>query len=82
MKIADTFKKVFFPAEEEPSHDFTMPSSSEVIPSTPEEIDKLDDVKDIFPSLDVNIEYIKVKYNLLINSDIILREFILTARNK
>ena len=82
MKIADTFKKVFFPAEEEPSHDFTMPSSSEVIPSTPEEIDKLDDVKDIFPSLDVNIEYIKVKYNLLINSDIILREFTLTARNK
>lgn len=82
MKIADTFKKFFFPAEEEPSHDFTMPSSSEVIPSTPEEIDKLDDVKDIFPSLDVNIEYIKVKYNLLINSDIILREFILTARNK
>ena len=40
------------------------------------------DVKNIFPSIDVNMEYIKVKYNLLINSDIILREFLLTARNK
>ena len=44
--------------------------------------DEVDKVEDIFPSLDVNIEYIKSKYNLLINSDIILREFTLTARNK
>lgn len=36
----------------------------------------------IFPSLDVNLEYMKVKYNTLINSDIIIREFILNARNK
>ena len=44
--------------------------------------DEFSDVKEIFPSIDVNIEYIKVKYNLLINSDIVLREFLLTARNK
>ena len=30
----------------------------------------------------MNIEYIKTKYNLLINSDIILREFTLSARNR
>lgn len=36
----------------------------------------------IFPSLSVNIEYMKTKYNLLINSDIILREFTLHARGK
>lgn len=36
----------------------------------------------VYPSIDVNLEYIKVKYNTLINSDIVLREFILTARNK
>lgn len=38
--------------------------------------------KNIYPSIDVNLEYIKVKYNTLINSDIILREFTLTARNR
>ncbi len=36
----------------------------------------------VFPSIDVNLEYIKVKFNSLINSDIKIREFDLTARNK
>ena len=36
----------------------------------------------IFPSLSVNIEYMKTKYNILINSDIVLREFTLNARGK
>lgn len=36
----------------------------------------------IYPSVDVNLEYIKVKFNILINSDIKIREFDLTARNK
>ncbi len=36
----------------------------------------------IFPSLNVNIEYMRTKYNLLINSDIILREFTINARGK
>ena len=42
----------------------------------------LDEVKNIFPSIDVNLEYIKVKYNTLISSDVIVREFDLTARNR
>ena len=36
----------------------------------------------IYPSLNVNIEYLRTRYNLLINSDIILREFTLNARGK
>lgn len=36
----------------------------------------------IFPSLNVNLEYIRTKYNVLINSDIVLREFTLNARGK
>jgi len=36
----------------------------------------------IFPSLNVNLDYMKSKYNLLINSDIVLREFTLNARGK
>ena len=77
MKIVDTFKKIFFPIEE-PVHDFSLPAVDANISSIPD----ISEVKDIFTSIDVNIEYIKVKYNLLINSDIILREFLLTAKNK
>lgn len=36
----------------------------------------------VFNSLDVNLDYIKMRYNLLINSDIVTREFILNARGK
>lgn len=36
----------------------------------------------IFPSIDVNLEYVKVKFNSLINSDIKIREFDLKAKNK
>lgn len=36
----------------------------------------------IFPSLNVNMEYMRTKYNLLINSDVILREFTINARGK
>ena len=36
----------------------------------------------IFPSLNVNLEYMKTRYNLLINSDVIMREFTINARGK
>lgn len=39
-------------------------------------------IKNIFPTLSVNLEYIKTQYNTLINSDIITREFTLNARGK
>ncbi len=47
-----------------------------------EELAKISEVKNIYPSLEVTLEYIKVKYNTLINSDIVLREFTLSARNR
>lgn len=82
MKFVDTFKKVFFPIEE-PSHHFTMSADNTSIEEVGSNaIEKIDDVNEIFPSIDVNTEYIKVKYNLLINSDIVLRDFTLIARNK
>lgn len=36
----------------------------------------------IFQAIDVNLEYIKVRFNSMINSDINIREFTLNARNK
>ena len=38
--------------------------------------------QNIYPSVAVNLEYIRVKFNSLINNDIKIREFDLTARNK
>ena len=36
----------------------------------------------MFSSLSVNLEYMKTKYNTMINSDIILRQFTINARGK
>lgn len=49
--------------------------------------DKLDlkksiENKSIYPSLAVNLDYVKSKYNSMINSDVIIREFTLNARGK
>lgn len=52
---------------------------------TPQEIDtndKPEEPETIFPSLKVNLDYLKTKYNLLINSDISVRNFIVTIRGK
>ncbi len=38
--------------------------------------------KNVYPAIEKNLDYMKVKYNSIINSDIIIREFTLTARNK
>jgi spore germination protein KA len=38
--------------------------------------------KNIFPSISVNLEVLTNRYNTSINSDIIIREFSLTAKNK
>lgn len=86
-------KQYFEPSDEKEYH-FTLSdinendnnnsSSSPNLPTTQQmqESEKLSEVKNIFPSLDVTLEYIKVKYNTIINSDIVLREFNLSARNR
>ena len=38
--------------------------------------------KKVFPSINVNLQYMKTKYNIENNSDIIAREFVLNARGK
>ncbi len=84
MKFMDALHNLFYPIEDEP-HNFILPTEENSISNNNqvnEMFNKLDDVKEIFPSIDVNIEYIKTKYNLLINSDIVLREFTLSARNR
>jgi spore germination protein KA len=53
-----------------------LPNSSNNLPE-----EKPDNTK-LFPSLSVNLEYLNSKFNLLINSDINIRKFTLTVKNK
>lgn len=62
------------------NYEFSLPNNPNNITTQPEKNQK--EIKNIFTSLNVNLDYIKSKYNLLINSDIITREFILNARGK
>ncbi len=41
-----------------------------------------DQNKDITNNISLNLKYINLQYNIKINSDIMLREFSLTAKNK
>lgn len=85
MKIKDFISNVF---NYNPPHNYEF-----FLPNTPTENNTNNaivkepttepkEVKNIFASLNVNLDYIKSRYNLLINSDIITREFILNARGK
>ena len=65
-------------------YEFRLPNSVQVKSNqeTNENVFSNTEKVDIFPSLSVNREYITSKYSLLINSDIVLREFTLNARGK
>ena len=74
--ITDSFKYI-------PPKKYAFTLSANDTQNNANEIKPLDDLnQSIFPSIDVNLEYIKSKFNSLINSDIKIREFDLTARNK
>lgn len=89
-KLINSLKNIF-ESPEQKQYNFTLSSpyengseSSNPVSGIQEskENESLFEVKNIFPSLDVTLEYVKVKYNSLINSDIVTREFTLNARNK
>ena len=60
------------------SYDFTM-SDETTSETQPEDLLKK---QNIYPSLDVNLDYIHARYNSLINSDIKIRNFILNTKGK
>lgn len=86
--ISSLFNKIF-KYEEKSEYNFIIPetdSETDLQNSTQNETQNAsnpsEDQKSVFPTLSVNLEYMQVKYNTLINSDVIIREFTLTARNK
>lgn len=67
----------------EPENKYEFDLSSNDTQNNSNQIKPLENLnQNIYPSSSVNLEYIKVKFNSLINSDIKIREFDLTARNK
>lgn len=66
----------------EKDYQFSLPETP-IIDNNISESSKLDiDNKEIYPSIDVNLEFVKTAYNTMINSDIVVREFSIIARNR
>ena len=85
MDFKNIFNKLFSytpPLE----YNFTLPDNSNIEKDSLEKKDINENNKNsedkIFPSISVNKEYMQTKYNTLINSDIVLREFTLNARGR
>lgn len=86
MKLKDLLKTIFTytpPIE----YDFSLPENTSSIEDNKNStmdsnIEKGQKKVNIFPNLKANREYMQTKYNLLINSDVILREFTINARGK
>lgn len=93
MKFKDTLKKIFL-IDPDKNYNFILSDNTAVnnditqnnkdtmtslASKSQEDVSK---VKNIFPSMDVNLEYVKVKYNAMISSDVVIREFMVTARNR
>ena len=66
-----------------PPNKYSFDLSMNNMQNSENSISPLEDLsQSVYPSVEVNLEYIKVKFNSLINSDIKIREFDLRARNK
>ena len=72
--------KSFFEYTPHDDNYFNLPSDT--ISKVDANIEKYKEVKNVFPTLSVNLEYIKMKYNTMINSDIVVRDFIINVRAK
>lgn len=81
MNIKNLFNSIFAytpPVE----YNFTLPENTQTAESNDNQSSNSKEKVNIFPSLKANMEHMKTKYNLLINSDVILREFTINARGK
>ena len=75
FNIQEKFKHIFSYTPEE-DYSFNIDSSTNFPYSNSNNDEK------IYGSISINLDYIKSKYNLLINSDIVLREFTINIRAK
>lgn len=81
MNLKDFFINLFT-WKEQTDYEFKLPENYSENKTDSSIEDEKNAPKNIFPSIDVNLEYIKTRYNSLVNSDIIIREFTLSVRNR
>lgn len=83
MKIKDILTKTFGYTQNDSYH-FTLPDSTinNKDTSTQNNETTFNKSQNVFTDINKTLDYIKTKYNLLINSDVITREFILNAKGK
>lgn len=83
MSYKDLFNR-FFGYMPKAQYQFNLPDARAVQPQQNFNDNNISSSKktEIFPSLMVNEDYMKSKYNILINSDIVLRNFTINARGK
>ena len=75
-KVFDSIRKIF-EYKEQASYNFILSNSNTEPPSNISPI-----TEKVYDSYDLNLNFIKVKYSVLINSDIKIREFYLNYKNK
>lgn len=86
MKFIDNLVN-FIKFKESEEYDFVLPDAdsaqdSQISDSSDELVPLENASENVYTSLDVNLEYVKVKYNTLINSDIKIREFCINVKSK
>lgn len=86
MKILNDLVNLIKYKEKE-EYSFFLPSADSKQESdvnfSSNELEPLDEAaENVYPSIDVNLEYVNVKYNTLINSDIKTRKFFINIKNK
>lgn len=83
MKAKNIFNTIFGYTPKK-TYNFSLPDNSNNPESTTIQNNKEipEESPNISENININLDYIKTKYNLLINSDIVTREFILNARGK
>lgn len=81
MSLKDTFNNLFSYTPEN-NYQFSIAENTHSDLQPNNEQNSKNMKINIYPNLQINIEYIKTMYNLLINSDVILREFTMNAQGK
>lgn len=80
MKIKDFINNTFG-YKQKNEYQFTLPDNPEIDTEKYNNTNS-DKIENIYSQIDANLKYIKTKYNTLINSDIITREFTLNTGSK
>ena len=79
MNIKNLLKSMFTYTPIEP-YNFNLIENENPNNKTNENPPESEGLKKISPNISTNLDYMKIKYNLLINSDVIIREFTLNAK--